>query len=172
MLVEKGVKKQFDVGNLIDKLLSPPYEMAFPEILRLPKPDQTLGLRLLFETEGESTKCFELEPANLEFIQKLKDKSINLGPWLTSETWQEKTVDGKPYNLFFTDQVIDYLLMGFHFQTCLTPGNVNFYSTLSNAVDINKKALYGKTATGQIIGRCLFALNDHGEVVTFHLSQC
>ncbi len=170
-LIAKGVKKQFDVGDLIDKLLSPPYEMAFPEILRLPKSEQNLGLRLLFETKGESTKCFELEPANLEFIQKLKDKSINPRPWLVSETWQEKTADGKPYNLFLTDQVIDYLLMGFHFQTCLTPGSVNFFSTLSNAVDINKKVLYGKTADGQIIGRCLFALNDHGEVVTFHRYQ-
>lgn len=170
-LVAKGAKKQFDVGDLIDKFLSPPYEMAFPEILRLPKSEQKLGLRLLFETEGESTMCFELEPANLEFIQKLKDKSINPDPWLVSETWQEKTADGKPYNLFFTDQVIDYLLMGFHFQTCLTPGNVNFFSTLSNAVDINKKVLYGKTEDGHVIGRCLFAINEHGEVVTFHRYQ-
>ena len=170
-LTSAELKQKFDVGDLIDKLLAPPYEKILVEILKLPKQDQKLGLRLLFETQGESTSCFDAEPANVAFVEKLKSMSINCEPWLDSEIWEEHTADGKPYQLFFTDNVVDYLLMGFHFQTCLTPGNCNFFSTISNAVDVNKKVLYGKSADGKIIGRCLFALNDSGDILTFHRYQ-
>ena len=166
-LASATLKRKFNVGQLIDKLMAPPYETILVEILQLPKQDRKLGLRLLFETEGESTKCFDSEPANIAFIKKLRSLSINCEPWLDSEIWREKTADGTPYKLFFTDSVIDYLLMGFHFRTCLTPGHCNFFSTISNAVDINKKVLYGKTADGKIVGRCLFAINNSGDVLTF-----
>jgi len=170
-LASKALKRKFGVGKLVDKLLTSPYEMILAEILRLPKHDRTLGLRLLFETQGESTKCFESDPANATFVEKLQSLGINSQPWIESETWEERTADGKPYRLFLTDSVADYLLMGFHFQTCLTPGSCNFFSAISNAVDVNKKVLYGKTADGKVIGRCLFALNNSGNVLTFHRYQ-
>ena len=78
---------------------------------------------------------------------------------------------GQPYRLEFTNEVFDYLLMGFHFETCLSPGEFNFFSTIANAVDINKQVLYGKTADGRVIGRCLFVLNDRFQILTFQRYQ-
>ena len=80
----------------------------------------------------------------------------------------EKPKDGVPYTLAFTNEVIDYLLMGHHFETCLSPGSMNFFSTISNAVDINKKVLYGKKENGDVVGRCLFVLDDLGQIKTFN----
>ena len=63
--------------------------------------------------------------------------------------------------------MIDHLLMGFHFGTCLSPDDFNFFSTVANAVDLNKRVVYGKTLDGRIVGRCLFAINDSGGILTF-----
>jgi hypothetical protein len=58
--------------------------------------------------------------------------------------------------------------MGFHFGTCLSPQNTNFFSTIANAIDVNKQVVYGKTPSGRVIGRCLFALADNGTILTYH----
>ncbi|MDD9944198.1 MAG: hypothetical protein OXU20_24350, partial [Myxococcales bacterium] len=58
--------------------------------------------------------------------------------------------------------------MGGHFKTCLSPDSFNFFSVISNAVDINKRVLYGRDPEGRVQGRCLLALTDAGGIVTFH----
>lgn len=90
-------------------------------------------------------------------------------PWLGDQLRQSATTaDGCPYELAFTRDVIDFLLMGFHFDTCLSPDSMNFFSTIANAVDLNKRVVYAKTEAGKVIGRCLFALNDSGEILTYY----
>lgn len=36
-----------------------------------------------------------------------------------------------------------------------------------NAAEINKRVIYGRTADGQVVGRCLVGLTDGGGLVTF-----
>jgi len=79
-----------------------------------------------------------------------------------------KTANREPYRLFFARDVLDILLMGARFETCLSPGDVNFFSTIANAIDVNKQVVYGKTKSGRIVGRCLFALTDNGRILTYH----
>jgi len=58
--------------------------------------------------------------------------------------------------------------MGLHFETCLSPHDINFFSTIANAVDINKRVAYAKTESGRVIGRCLLALTDQGTLLTYN----
>ena len=58
--------------------------------------------------------------------------------------------------------------MGNYFDTCLSSGQMNAFSTVANAVDLNKRVVYAKSSTGKIIGRKLIALNDQCEMVGFY----
>ena len=156
---------------VLEKLLQPKYGRLLAGILQLTPGNQKLGLRLLFETEAGTTDCFDTEPANTQFVEAMETAGVNPAPWIQGESWTEKTKSGQPYTLEFTNEVFDYLLMGFHFDTCLSPGSVNFFSAIANAVDINKKVLYGKTANGKVIGRCLFVLNNRFQILTFQRYQ-
>ena len=156
---------------VLEKLLQPKYGRLLAEILQLTPDNQKLGLRLLFESEAGTTDCFNSEPANVRFLESMEAAGVELVPWVQSESWEEQTKTGQPYTLEFTNEIFDYLLMGFHFDTCLSPGETNFFSTIANAVDINKKVLYGKTADGNVIGRCLFVLNNRFRILTFQRYQ-
>ena len=57
--------------------------------------------------------------------------------------------------------------MGSHFDTCLSPGNVNFFSVFANCADINKHVVYGRDRKGRVLGRCLIALTEEGGLITF-----
>ena len=128
-----------------------------------------LGMRLLLHRFHEGASDFSDEPKNVAFRQQLEAKGISLEPWL-SDSFEllAKTHDGEPYRVSFTRDVVDYLMMGLHFDTCLSPGSCNFFSTIANAVDINKQVVYGKTDSGRVIGRCLFTLTDQGSILTYH----
>jgi hypothetical protein len=64
---------------------------------------------------------------------------------------------------------LQIMRMGAPFDTCLAPGSFNFFSAVSNAADINKRVLYARDENGVIHGRCLLALTDDGELITFNV---
>jgi hypothetical protein len=68
----------------------------------------------------------------------------------------------------FERDEVEMLLMGYHFDTCLSTDGCNFYSAIANAVDVNKQVLYARDGRGRVSGRCLFALGDAGSVMTFN----
>ncbi|MEP3929279.1 MAG: hypothetical protein ABJM55_11355, partial [Rhodopirellula bahusiensis] len=162
-----AMQRRFSLKTFPDEWLSPPFDRVLREINGLDNPMQDLGIRLLFETSERTTRNFDEEPRNLVFRQRMEATGVRMEPWLSDQVRQSATTaDGLPYQLAFTRDVIDFLLMGFHFDTCLSPDSFNFFSTVANAVDLNKRVVYAKTDTGKVIGRCLFALNDSGEVLT------
>ncbi|EKK01077.1 hypothetical protein RBSH_03595 [Rhodopirellula baltica SH28] len=164
-----AMQRRFSLKTFPDEWLSPPFDRVLREINGLDNPMQDLGIRLLFETSERTTRNFDEEPRNLVFRQRMEATGVRMEPWLSDQVRQSATTaDGLPYQLAFTRDVIDFLLMGFHFDTCLSPDSFNFFSTVANAVDLNKRVVYAKTDTGKVIGRCLFALNDSGEVLTYY----
>ena len=171
VLIRQFFSKTPNADLVLDKLLDAKHGRILAGVLQLSSRDQKLGLRLLFESEAGTTDCFDEEPKNVQFLEEMKAAGFNPDPWVNSESWDERTKNGESYTLAFTDQVLDYLLMGFHFDTCLSPGDVKFFSTITNAVDVNKKVLYGKTKDGRVVGRCLFAINDQYQVLTYHRYQ-
>lgn len=165
----QAMQQRFGLTTFPDEWLQPPLDRVLREINGLSKPMQDLGIRLVFETLERTTRNFDEEPRNLIFRERMELAGVRMKPWLSDEVRQSATTaDGLPYELAFTRDVIDFLLMGFHFDTCLSPDSFNFFSTVANAVDLNKRVVYAKTESGKVIGRCLFALNNDGEILTYY----
>ncbi len=51
--------------------------------------------------------------------------------------------------------------------SCLSINGSNSWTTITNAVDVNKRVLYAKDEKGKILGRRLIAMNDDCEIVQF-----
>ncbi|WP_286177420.1 hypothetical protein [Stieleria mannarensis] len=167
--VATAIGDRFGVQEFPEDLLASPLDRVLREITRLGKPMRHLGIRLLFQSAHRTTRSFDEEPKNLAFARRMESIGINLRPWLSDQLrLPAQMADGTPYELGFTREAIDILLMGFHFDTCLSPDSFNFFSTVANAVDLNKRVVYGKTEAGKVVGRCLFALNESGEILTYH----
>ena len=54
------------------------------------------------------------------------------------------------------------------FDTCLSFGGVNAFSTVANACELNKRVIYARDASGHIIGRKLIGINEYGDLIGFH----
>ncbi|MEM8736261.1 MAG: hypothetical protein AAGG44_18670, partial [Planctomycetota bacterium] len=167
--VVAGIRDRFGIEHLPDDFLAPPLNCVLREIFRLSKPMRKLGIRLLFASGNRTTCGFDDEPKNLRFKHRMESMGINMRPWMDDQFQQANVLsDGTSYELAFTRDAVDFLLMGFHFDTCLSPHSFNFFSTVANAVDLNKRVVYGKSESGKVIGLCLFALNEVGEILTYH----
>jgi len=171
---EVAKKKVFealgDQGNwgLEDRWFEEPDFGIIREILELPPHHRALGLRLLKEASAHGLAGFFQEEPNVRFLRRMERLGIRTEAWLGNELEvRQQTEQGVPYRIAFTNDVQDYLLMGHHFGTCLSPGSVNFFATISNAVDVNKRVVYGKTEDQKVIGRCLLALTDQGRVLVY-----
>lgn len=137
-------------------------------VLELSEPYRGYALRLLREEWGGVKWDLLQEPANARFRQALASRGIPLEPWLSDRTRRIPATDGQPaFTMAFASNTIDKLLMGYHFGTCLSPDGCNFYSAVVNAIDINKRVLYGHDESGEVIGRCLFAIGDADTIVAF-----
>lgn len=137
-------------------------------VLELSEPYRTYALRLLRDEWGGVEWDLLQEPANQRFRQGLASRGIPLEPWLSDRMRHIPAIDGQPaLTLEFASRPVDKLLMGYHFGTCLSPDGCNFFSAVVNAIDINKRVLYGRDAKGDVIGRCLFAIGDADTIVAF-----
>lgn len=163
------MRQRYNLKAFPDEWLQPPLDRVLREINGLSSPMRELGIRLVFETLERTTRNFDQEPPNVAFRERMEAIGVRMEPWLSDQVRQSATTaDGCDYELAFTRDVIDFLLMGFHFDTCLSPDSFNFFSTVANAVDLNKRVVYAKTEAGKVIGRCLFALNNSGEILTYY----
>ena len=167
--VQRWAQETFGVDKVTNDFFAPPIDQVFAGVMRLGPQMRRLGLRMVFESISGSTRLFDQEPANQRFRQRMEAKGIEMGPWLSDRfRVEKKTASGFTYEVGFTRDIIDFFLMGFHFGTCLAPDSFNFFSTIANAVDLNKRVVYGRTKNGQLIGRCLFALTNDGGILTYH----
>jgi hypothetical protein len=57
--------------------------------------------------------------------------------------------------------------MGNYFDTCLSFGGCNSYSTVANACERNKRVLYATDGAGKIVGRKLIGINAEWALVGF-----
>lgn len=146
------------------------------EILKLDEPLRTYGLKLLRKRWGNVPWDLKQEQPNRQFLEKLAERGIRTEEWLSSRECQI-LVNGQdaPWKLAFETDEVEQLLMGYYFSTCLSPGDINFFSAVSNAIDINKRVLYARDSRGKVMGRCLIAIGNMGGIVTFrpycHLNE-
>ncbi|MCL2117554.1 MAG: hypothetical protein FWH27_03900, partial [Planctomycetaceae bacterium] len=128
-----------------------------------------LGIRLLRSIAGAARWDYRNDPRNVKFVEKLSGQGIQLEPWLNPDPPEQVVpVVEQPLAIGFETDPMEILKMGAPFGTCLSPWEFNFFSTIANAVDINKHVLYARDRKGTIQARCLVALTDGGELLAFH----
>jgi hypothetical protein len=146
-------------------LLDPRHKPLLPGFAELRSADRALARRVLTARAGTAPWDLRDEPANRAYLDLLAARGIDSAPWLEG-IGEHHAGD---LVLALEPDPLEILHMGRHFHTCLSPWAENFYSTVVNAADINKRVVYGRrgAANGPIVGRCLLALTDEGTLVTF-----
>jgi hypothetical protein len=128
-------------------------------------------IRLLRAYCDGDTRWALRQKANREFLQALEERGVDSVAWQSD--WQERLccdelADGWLQLQLETDPLA-VLQMGNYFDTCLSFGGCNSYSTVANASDANKRVLYGRDGKGRIVARQLLALTIEYGLVGFHL---
>ncbi len=127
-----------------------------------------LGLRLLRTRQGPRPWDLRTAPANAAFLERMQARGLKTSPWL--DGWGRRAVErnGRKLWLELEDDPLEVMRMGAPFKTCLAPGSFNFFASVANAADINKRVLYARATDGVVVGRCLLALTTDGGIVTYH----
>ena len=128
-----------------------------------------LAFRLISGRCGPQPWDLRTDPENRRFLEKMGARGIAVEPWLEGIGARDFDVAGETIVLDLEHDPLEIFRMGELFQTCLSPGDFCFYSTIANAADINKRVLYARDRKGTIQGRCLLALTDAGHILTFHV---
>ncbi len=154
-----------DLGK---RTISPRHLELVRGIFNLEEPYRAYGLRLLRKRWGNVAWDLEEEPANRRFLDGLKARGVRTESWLNSRVCQV-AIEGqpRPWTLAFESNEVEQLLMGYYFDTCLSPNGFNFFSAVANGIDINRRVLYARDWRGQVMGRCLFAIGDAGTIVNY-----
>ena len=143
------------------------YYEVIASVLDLPNPSRRLGLALM-RARGESAPWDLRNHAdNARFIRRLTEAGLKLRPWLDGVAALAKGDGPRRVVLALEPDPVEVLKMGAPFKTCLAPGQFNFFSAVSNAVDVNKRVLYARRDDGAVVGRCLLALTREGGLLTF-----
>ncbi len=149
----------------------PPAWIREPGIIRLllglsklPKSYRTLATTLLAKRLGPAPWDLRDHPRNQAFVARMHKLGIVMEPWLDACP-RKKT--SAVLSLTLEADPLEVLQMGAHFDTCLSPYGVNYFSAVVNAVDVNKRVIYVRNAQGGVVGRCLVALTDEGQLTAF-----
>ncbi len=163
-----AVSAQFGSVDESSPLLDDRHIRALSAALNLGDNHKRLAMQLFRRRCGDPPWRPLEHEANQAFAARMADRGLSLDPWLDAASCEWGVGDANRLTVGFEDDPLEIFQMGAPFGTCLTPGDFNFFSTLANAADINKRVLYARDDAGRIEGRCLFALSDGGGLLVFH----
>lgn len=167
--IVQAIKEQTGVCEVPRRLLQPPYLRLLTAVgAESSRKTRGIGLRLLLSGEKDRKNQLPLAAENAEFVNTMERRGINMAPWITNQPEVVGAAREEQFRLGFATDPLDVLLMGFHFDTCLSPESSNFFSAITNAVDVNKQVLYcWRERDQKVLGRCLFTLTNDGKIQTF-----
>ena len=112
----------------------------------------------------------ERHPANRAFLDALAGRAVDVVTWLSAfpRLVRCASVPGGKIHLRLERDPLAVLQMGNLFDTCLSFGGLNAFSTVANACELNKRVVYARDAAGHVLGRKLIGLGESGDLVGFH----
>lgn len=138
-----------------------------PAIFELPPRHQKLARRLLRLRCGPPPWDLRDAPANARFVASMRARGIDCRPWIDGMAPRYHDTSHGQIVLALEDDPLEVFRMGAHFQTCLSPNQINYFSVFANAADINKRVLYARNERGRVVGRRLLCLSGDGTIVAF-----
>jgi hypothetical protein len=155
-----------------------PGELVFDDnlcnaILLLSDIDSNKGLlrRMLRATIQGEQHWREQLPGNVAFLNELQARGVNTAHWLSEAITvvEQPEIPGGQVRIAFESDPLHVLQMGNYFDTCLSLGGGNAFSTVANAVALNRRVLYVRDRHQKIIGRKLIAISSEGKLLGFRL---
>ncbi|MGB0717112.1 MAG: hypothetical protein ACPGXK_14630 [Phycisphaerae bacterium] len=154
----------------VDLLLADPHLSVLTHVWELEEHAvRKMAFKIYRRRTGSSSWNMNDAPPNRRFVDAMIKQGVHMLPWLEESppsAWDAP--NGQTYHVGFEADPLEVFQMGAPFGTCLSPGDFNFFSAITNAADVNKKVLYARDHRQQIVARCLFALSDAGGILTFH----
>ena len=118
-------------------------------------------LRKLLLEEAQGNRAWIVNhPANAAFLDGMRASGLDANAWLAPPA-ERREIDGNVWTVYAETEPLRVLQMGNIFSTCLGAGGVNAFSTVANAVEVNKRVLYIRNERGAIIGRRLIGIGKH-----------
>jgi len=155
------------VAEVPEWLRQPRHQEALTALLDLTPWARDLGLRLLRLRCGPPPWNLWDDPANRQYLERLRAMGIDPEPWLRPEAVRETGRNERSVELSFEEDPLEILQMGAYFSTCLSPWGCNFFSAVVNAADVNKRVVFARDPSGRVVGRCLVAIADSGGLLAF-----
>lgn len=112
---------------------------------------------LLAEEARGNRDWIRKHPANAAWIARMEAAGVNTAVWLGARE-EVYEIEGAEWTVYLETNPLRVLQMGNLFSTCLGTGGINSFSTVANAVEVNKRVLYIRDRSGAIVGRRLIAL--------------
>lgn len=126
--------------------------------------------RLLRAHLGQEKRWREEHPANVLFLRNVAHRhQVDTTAWLGeyAKRFRFARATGGRVRLHLETQPLRILQMGNYFDTCLSFGGINSFSTVANACELNKRVIYASDDAGRIVGRKLIGLNSDGKLIGF-----
>ena len=132
--------------------------------------NRKLLLRLIRASLSRENDWRERHPANKAFLELMAKQGMNTQAWLSKfpRRYFCETVPGKWLHLCLEQDPLHILQMGNHFDTCLSFGGINAFSTVANACELNKRVIYARDHAGNVVGRKLIGINEEEKMIGFH----
>jgi hypothetical protein len=113
----------------------------------------------------------EEHPGNVAFLRSLHAGGVDVATWQGAhpQIYKYPVPDGsnETMRLYLETDPLRTLQMGNYFDTCLSLGNINAFSTVANACELNKRVIYAEDRAGRVVGRKLIGINNDGNLVGF-----
>jgi hypothetical protein len=166
--IEDALLSWLGENELPDWIAKEPYLELILPILKLSRRQRNLALRLLRLRCGPPPWDLRSDPANATFLRSLEKLGMDPTPWVEGIGVVPATTKRGAVALALEVDPLEVFRMGAHFQTCLSPGQFNFFSAVTNAADINKRVLFARDGKGKVVGRRLLCLTEHGAMLAFN----
>jgi hypothetical protein len=127
-------------------------------------------IRLLRAAVSGDPDPFEDHPGNVAFRGRLAESGADVGAWRDAAP-RRVVLPGssRTLHLALETDPLHVLQMGSYFGTCLSAGSgFNAFSTVANAIEQNKRVLFGRDDSGRVIARKLIGISESGELVGFY----
>jgi hypothetical protein len=126
--------------------------------------------RLLRARLSGETQWREEHPANALLLRALTYRGVDVKSWQSARprAYRCELAAGGRVRLHLERDPLHILQMGNYFDTCLSFGGCNSFSTVANACELNKRVVYATDGSGRVVGRKLIGINFRGELVGFY----
>lgn len=116
------------------------------------------------------TRWRENHPANQSFLQRLEAAGVDTTLWLSARPRRFACpgVAGEQLHLAMEQRPLRILQMGNLFDTCLSFGGINSFSTVANACELNKRVIYASDGHGRIVARKLIGVTTEHQLIGYY----